>query len=184
MNGLHKGTAEELRPVLLGALRGLREDDQRHALDLIPAELDRMEPTEEEARHRKIEKDLLSKNYYAIHDDDLNVLEQCVAVAGALYAGIPEPISVVGGLAVFLYRYRRKRAKLSPEQGIVLRTLTYAPSGGWTIAQLLGNAPLSRLKPAPDVAAVLDSLKRVVQNDGDTTAFVAEEGDRWRAVDV
>jgi hypothetical protein len=184
MSGLYRGTLEELRPRLLPSLGALREDDRRDALALIRPELEPIEPTQEEAEFRSIQKDLLSQNYYAIHDDDLKSLEHCVAVAAAMYAHIPEPISLVGGLAVFLYHYRRKRAKLTMEQGVVLKTLTYAPSGGWTIAKLLQNEPLSRLEPVPDVAAILSSLKSVVKNDGTTTAFAAQDGENWRIIDA
>lgn len=184
MSEVYRGTFEELKPKLCDSLSKLSEDDKRDALNLIRSELDTAEPTQEEAKYRAIDKDLLSKNYYAISNDDLNLLEQCVAVATPIIAGIPEPISLVGGLVVFLYRYRRKRAKLTMEQGVVLKTLTHAPSGGWTINELIQNQPLSRLNPRPDIAAVLESLKSVIKSDNTTTAFVVQNGSRWRAVDV
>ncbi|WP_271254924.1 hypothetical protein [Pseudanabaena sp. Chao 1811] len=185
MSEIYRGTFQELKPKLLDSFSDeLHEDDRYDALTLIRSELDVTEPIQEEAEYRSINRDLLSSDYYAIHNDDLKFLKECSVVAAAIYAGMPNPVGIAGGLTAFLFRYRKKRVKLTMQEGVVLKTLAKAPSIGWTIDELIENKPLLRLVPMPDVAAILENLKSVTKGDNTTTALVAQNGNRWRAIDV
>jgi len=134
---------------------------------------------------RLVEKSLTEKEtYYAIRDDDLKLLDESAAVAAGLWAIFNNPVTIIGKLAVLLYRYRRKRVKLTNEQGIVLLTLKQAPAQGWNAEDVAKSLPLKSPMPPAAVLTILQDLKRVRRADGVEISFVAEVKDSWLAVDV
>ena len=138
----------------------------------------------EQSRTRRIDKSLNeARTYYVVHDGDLNLLKEVVAVAVAL---IPKfnPIATLPTLVGLLFRYRRKRAAIDDKQAAVLLRLRATPSG-CTVAQLDQDLAVVREQLGElDVEAALQSLRAVVLSDGTQSDFVAEKDGVWRAVDV
>src|SRR5215813_13032168 len=169
------GTLAELRPLLRRALEDLELDIQDIVIPQLLSELEKVNAPEQKPDYRVIEKGLFEDAYYAIHNDDLNLLKEATTVAAACYALLPNPVSVIGGLVVLLFRYRRKRAELTGHQGIVLQTLKGAPSSGWTIVDLQQRLPLKHQLSVSEIESILTSLQSVIKTDGTKTAFVGEE---------
>jgi hypothetical protein len=139
----------------------------------------------QEDNDRRLDKSLNEKNtYYAIHDDDFKFIDESAAIAAALWTIYSNPIAVIGKLLALLYRYRRKRAKLTQEQALVLLSLKQAPESGWTAQDVAEHLPLKEPMTVEEVQKVLDSLKSVTQADGKPTSFVTELREYWRALDV
>jgi len=178
------GTLAELRPLLRKALEDLELDVQDIVIPQLLPDLEKVDAPEQRPEYRVLEKGLFEDAYYAIHNDDLNFLKEATTVAAACYALLPDPVSVIGGLVVILFRYRRKRAKLTGHQGIVLQTLKGAPPAGWTVADLQQRLPLKHLLSASEIKSILTSLQSIIKTDGTKTAFVGEEHGLWRVIDV
>jgi hypothetical protein len=124
-----------------------------------------------------------SKTYYAIHDDDLKLLTEAAPVAAAVYAAFPNPASVIAGLVVFLFRYRRKRVRLDRDQAITLLALKESGKKGLTITELLPHLPLELRKEAI-VKPVLQSLIAARRDDGTLAKLVEQDSDRYFGLDV
>jgi hypothetical protein len=122
--------------------------------------------------------------YYAIHNDDLKLIDESAAVAAGLWALMSNPIAVIGKLLVLLYRYRRKRARLTGDQALVLLSLKNAPAVGWTAYDLHQDLKSTRDLPFDKVREILQSLKNVPLDNGQLSDFVTEHQGRWRAIDV
>jgi hypothetical protein len=121
--------------------------------------------------------------HYAIHDEDFGFWKESIGVAGGLYVLVPNPVSVIGGLVVFLYRYRRKRVKIDAMQALILKTLRRYGATGATRAELDTALDL-RPEARGHVDPALKALENMVSADGRTTAFVRRDGNRIWAVDV
>ena len=138
----------------------------------------------EQSSTRRLDRSLNeARTYYVIHDTDLILLKDVVAVALAL---IPKfnPLGTLPTLVGLLYRYRRKRARIDDRQAAVLLRLKAVPAGR-TVEQLRQDlSPLKEPLGATDVEAVLKSLQGVALSNGAPSDFVAEVGGVWRAVDV
>jgi hypothetical protein len=126
-----------------------------------------------------------SETYYAIHNEDLKLIDESAAIAAGLWALTSNPIAVIGKLLALLYRYRRKRARLTVEQGLVLLSLKQAPPQGWSEREIL-QALRGQCNFRPEeLHTILGSLKNVVRADGTTSDFVTEQPQGyWRAIDV
>jgi hypothetical protein len=139
----------------------------------------------QEDSDRLLNRSLNEKNiYYAIHNDDFKLIDESAAIAAALWTIYSNPIAVIGKLLALLYRYRRKRAKLTQEQALVLLSLKQAPEGGWTVQDVTEHLPLKEPMAVEAVQKVLDSLKSVTQADGKLTSFVTEHREHWLALDL
>jgi hypothetical protein len=181
----YTGSISQLRPLLREAMEHLPLEAQDAVISLLPSCLEQSEGPEDNSEHRHVNISLNEANvYYAIHNSDLNLLKEATSVAAACYALLQNPVAVVGGLVVLLFQYRRKRVKLTGEQGITLKTLRRASPPGWTAEQLLTYLPLNRELSVSDVRLILESLKAVMKTDGSETSLVREKDGYWLAVDV
>ena len=180
-----EGSFQELRTILIGSICDrMSEEDKQEAISLLRFELDKIKTTHGTADYRSINKALNTTDYYVIQGDDLKFINECSAIATAIYVGVPNPVAIAGGLTAFLFRYRKKRIKLTMEEGLVLKTLAKAPSYGWTVEELSLCKPLCSLEAMPNVATILESLTSVRKCDNTTTALVEEIQNRWRTIDV
>jgi len=138
-----------------------------------------------------VNRDLLNKDkVYAVHNEDLDLLSKCADVLSELPDVLTNPIPLIADLLLFLFKYRRKRAELTALQGAILLALKKSKGMGIESLVRKTNArlgPGTRRVLALDVSSVeveLRRLEKVRLKDGTTTAFVAEDGGRWVAVDV
>jgi hypothetical protein len=138
----------------------------------------------EQSSTRRLDRSLTeARTYYVIHDTDLIMLRDVVAVALALIPKL-NPLGTLPTLVGLLYRYRRKRARIDDRQAAVLLRLKAVPAG-LTVEQLRQDlSPLNETMSAADVEAVLKSLQGVMLSNGESSDFVAVVGGVWRAVDV
>lgn len=118
---------------------------------------------------------------YAIHDQDLALWKESIGVAGGLYAIAPNSISLIGGVVLLLYRYRRKRVRIDVLQALILQKLRARKGDGMTRHELDAEIKPEAL---PQVENALKSLENCVSTDGKATPFVRRKGDRIWAVDV
>lgn len=131
-----------------------------------------------------VENDLFDGSIrYAIHDEDLNFWRESIATAAGLYVTVPNPVSIIGGLVIFLYRLRRKRVKITALQALILRHLKSSGATGMTLSELKKKIPIlpgskEQIEPA------LEGLKHSVSADGKETQFVRQSEGRIWALDV
>jgi hypothetical protein len=152
-------------------------------VDELVDEISRQSP----AGARVVDKSLTEKNtYYAIHNDDFKLLDDSIEVAIGLFDLASLPLILLGKLVALLFRYRKKRAKLTGEQGVVLLALKKAPASGWTTDELGEKLKLDyKLALAVGkLEEILRSLKDVRLSDGTATDFAHDFRGRWSAVDV
>ena len=180
----HVGTLSKLRPLLRESMGDLEPVAQDAVITVLQSSLEQVK-TQVDSEHRYVNKSLNETDVdYAIHNSDLALLKEATSVAAACYALLQNPVAVIGGLVVLLFQYRRKRIKLSAEQGIVLRAVKQATHPGWSCQQILSQLPLSRELTTPEVQSILEGLKSVTKMDGSETALVRERDELWLAVDV
>ena len=169
-----------LRAALGGQLTDEQYDDLADAV------------AEEHRRSLRVEEGLIDPSLtepgvaYAIHDDDLKLVDVSAGVAALLLAATLNPAMILIKLIPFFYQYSRKRYRLDPDQGLVLRSLKRAPRGGWTEVEVHDDIEQDTGidLPSARIAQTLESLKDVLREDNTSTSFVAERGHRWVAVDV
>lgn len=181
----HIGTIAQLRPLLRESMEDLAPEVQDAVIPLLQSTLEQVGEMNSTPEYRSVNKALNEANvYYAIHTSDLNLLKETASVAAACYALLQNPVATIGGLVVFLFHYRRKRVKLTGEQGVVLKTLKSATIPGWSTEQVLSFLPFNCELSVPEVQLVLESLKSVSRADGSETSLVREKDGLWLAVDV
>jgi hypothetical protein len=172
---------EQVDSILHKALPQVSQDSRGACTAELVREYEKLLPE----RDRYVNKSLNERDtYYAIHNDDLKLIDESAAIAAGLWALMSNPIAVIGKLLVLLYRYRRKRAKLTGEQALVLLSLKNAPAMGWTTYDLQQDLRSQRDLPLDKVWAILQSLKNVPLDNGQLSDFVAEHQNRWRVIDV
>ncbi|MGC4086729.1 MAG: hypothetical protein QM756_02305 [Polyangiaceae bacterium] len=133
---------------------------------------------------RRVDRSLNEKDtYYAVHDDDLALLKNAVALGVALIPAF-KPLTASPTLIGLLFRYRRKRGRIDAEQAAVLLCLRAAPPGGLTAAGVAAELRLKDPIPEARVKEVLSSLRQVLLADGSRSDFVAESRGYWTASDV
>ena len=148
-----------------------------------------LNPSVDPANKRILEKGLFEDNYYAIHTSELNLLSEVSSVAKDAYQGLADHgLKIIGNLLLFLFRYRRRRAKLDKTQGLVLYTLKHGPSAGMTPEEILRDLPIvPSQKPSIEVVRHTLTLLRDMPLEGfqgKKADFVTEADDMWRPVDV
>jgi hypothetical protein len=182
------GTAADLRPTLREHLADLEPPVQDEVINQVLTKMEQVPPPKETTESRRVEKDLFGETYYAIHDEDLNLLEVCAGIATAATSLLSNPLPLLGELVAFLFLYRRKRVPLTAKQATVLIALRKSPPGGWRVEELVARLPLRSPPSREGLRKILKELKEFTIMDGTdtgpTTAFVAEKDGRWRAVDV
>jgi hypothetical protein len=184
-NKRHVGTIAQLRPLLRESMEKLAPEAQDAVISLLQSSLERTDEMNSDPEYRGVNRALNETDvYYAIHTSDLSLLKEVASVAAACYALLQNPVAIIGGLVVFLYEYRRKRVRLTGEQGIVLKTLKSATIPGWSTEQVLSFLPFSPELTVPEVQLTLESLKSVIRMDGSETSLVREKDGLWLAVDV
>jgi hypothetical protein len=185
---VHRGYFDQLRPILAAALVDLDIDDREIALSLITRELDEVEPPRNEAQHRGVNRAITERDtYYAFQVDDIKLLKEASLLTASMTGLVllsKAPVGVVGALVVLLYRYRRRRIRLSGEEGIVLLTLKRAPSGGLTVDDLACSLPLTTELDNKQLMAILGRLQDIEREDGTKAKLADQTEQRWRAVDV
>jgi hypothetical protein len=102
----------------------------------------------------------------------------------ACAAAFQNPPAAVVGLLVFLFRYRRKRVKLTCNQGLVLQALKQAGLTGVTSADVVKRLPAGCKLTQPTVDAILQELRTLRQEDGLPANLVSEEDGVWRALAI
>lgn len=175
------GTLDELRPNLDKALSpiadaGLREDIVAALATVLPTS----PPPATPAALRRIDRDLLSDNYYVVSDTDLAWLTTFVELALALGSG--PVLSAVPGLVAVLYRYRMRGAIVSNEEGTVLLAAKElgSPFTALELSKRLSDHPVFALS-TERINTVLEELAKRRARDGDVAAFVARDGEKWRS---
>jgi hypothetical protein len=166
-------------------MEGLAPEAQEAVVTPLQFALEMESELDSDPEHRNVNRALNETDiYYAIHNSDLNLLKEAASVAAACYALLQNPVAIIGGLVVLLFQYRRKRVRLTGEQGVVLKTLKAAVPPGWSIEQVSSLLPFNRELSALEVRFVLESLKSVTRMDGSETSLVREKDDLWLALDV
>lgn len=180
----HVGQLSELLPVLRSSMTGLPPAAQDAVVTVLEPFLERGK-TKPDSEYRYINKSLNEADtYYAIHNSDLGLLQEATSVAAASYALLQDPIAVIGGLVVLLLQYRRKRIKLTAEQGLVLNVVKKAAHPGWSCEKIHTLLPVGQELTTSDVQMILDNLKSVIRTDGSETALVRERDGLWMTVDL
>jgi hypothetical protein len=120
---------------------------------------------------------------YAIHDSELAVWKEAVAAASGLALMVPNPVALIGGVVLALYRYYRKRVAVTAGQVLILRELRRFGSKGATELELF-NAIGVVAEARPPLREELRALEIAVAVDGTEAKFIRRVGDRIWAVDV
>jgi hypothetical protein len=146
-----------------------------------------LELAAESGPYRGISRDLLRRDrFYAIQGDDLHLdlLKEAVTLSAALYAALQNPVAVLGGLVVVLYKYRRKQIPITLDQALVLTALRRAPDAGWTTGRLWHELPANSHLDQAKLLEILSGLEEVRAANGKVTALTTEKNGRWWVVDV
>lgn len=129
-------------------------------------------------------RDILNKDrVYAIHDDDLEILGQCAAVAAAIYVGLPNPVTLIGGLVLCLYKFRKKRIELTAYEALVLDHIRKCGTEGTRLDKLIANFSANEY-PSLNVNEVLHNLSNARRKDGTKAPLIEDQDDRLIALDV
>jgi hypothetical protein len=183
---LYQGTITQLRPKLRESLSALSFQEQDEAISLLTPLLDTTTKPTKQSDVRIVDKSATSDTYYAIHNSDIEILKESVAIAsGITLVGIP--FGVLAGLVALLFQYRRKRFILNGKQGIILKTLKKAPkspNAGWSVKVLATNLPINPWLEESETESILIGLKSVIRQDGKQDSLVAEQDGLWRVIDV
>jgi hypothetical protein len=179
---------EQLRVELResAASAGFPPEAREIAVEQAILEFDRAQPPVRSTDVRAVNRSLNERGvYYAIHSSDLALFSESLSMASAAVKALVAPWPLVGKLATLLFKYRKKRVRLTRNMGLVLLALKEAESTGLTVQELAGVVPLAEPLTEAAVLDVLASLQKCKFTDGtDAKTFVSEENGRWRAVDV
>ena len=128
--------------------------------------------------------DLIEQDkFYAIHNDDLKLLNECAVVAGALYAGLANPLAVIGGLVLMLYRFRKMRIAITAQEALALDRVSAAGPQGIdedVLIEFLGHD----LGGKANVPRILKALTGARRSDGTAAALIELADGKYYAVDV
>ena len=175
-------TQDPNRAAMREALAALPADVREQAVDAVADELRGELDILLNARgalHRNL---LAGDSYIAIHDDDLKILPEAATVAAAAYAAFPNPVSVLSGLVVLVFRYLRKQVRLTLLQGLALKAIDEHTPAGATLAEIEQSVP-AEFAGVP-LKAALDELQRLRKEDGTEAKLIEQKGDRYYALDV
>jgi hypothetical protein len=133
--------------------------------------------------------DLINRNrFYAIHNEDIEFLKESVATAAAIYTGLPNPVAVIGGLVLLLYRFRKKSIQLTGREALVLNLIAHAGRDGVnrdalqrTLSQM-GNAECMRASRSLD--AILKRLQNARRRDNTAAPLIEEKDAKLYSLDV
>lgn len=127
---------------------------------------------------RAVSRDLLSDAYYAIRNDDLAVATELMMLAAAVVPAL-QP-AALAQLVVLLFRYRRKRVRLTASQGRLLLEMKTDATKAWTSSVLA-----TRLDATPDtIEALLVELTACRTETGLDSPCVRHENGSWKLIDV
>jgi hypothetical protein len=176
-------TTDQVRAAILDALSPLPVEVRQEAADAFI--LSRAEELRDQfdIKHGVYGDLFDSDTYYAVHDDDLKLLTEAAVVAAAAYAAFPNPVSVIAGLVVLVFRFRRKRIRLDSNQAVVLRAIAAQGPSGITLKDLLPSLPES-LRQEGLVATIITGLTKARKDDGSSAKLLEQEHDRIYAVDI
>lgn len=125
-------TLDGLRPLFRQALADLPASLQDDVIAELRPHLDVTTPPVRDARHRRVDAGIGEVDtWYAVHDDDLKLVEECGKAALAFHA---KPVTALPSLVALLLRYRTKRIALSGDPAHVLLTLKKVPLTGASTA--------------------------------------------------
>jgi hypothetical protein len=181
----------ELQHTFESHLRTVINDDAiRDAVPTIAAEV-----TDEHLRLAQAgDRPLLStvpftgdRGTYVIHDNDLKFVDESTALAVALGLVTSSGwLGVLAKLISFLYRLRRKQARLEGEPALALLSVIDAPRTGWSVGRIRDH--LAREyhldRSEEEVKVLLQGLQDVRLVDGTRTKFADEQQGLWFKVDV
>lgn len=171
-----QGTREQISPALIDALAGV---DPSLRAACLRAALEVLEPQ----TTRRLDRSLNEKDtFYVVHEQDLSLLKDGVAVAVALLP-VFKPLTTLPTLLGLLFRYRRKRARIDAEQAAVLMCLRDA-AGGLKAADIAPRLQLANATTEARVLEILNSLRKLLLSDGTRSDFVVESGGYWTAADI
>ena|ERR1700730_3153040 len=176
-------TIDQVRAAILDALSPLPAEVRQEAADAFI--LSRAEEFRDQLdiKHGVFVDLFDSDTYYAVHNEDLKLLTEAAAVAAAAYVAFPNPVSVIAGLVVMLFRLRRKRIRLDSNQAIILRAIAAQGPSGITLKDLLPGLPES-LRQEVLVATIITGLAKARKDAGSSAKLLEQEGDTIYAVDI
>lgn len=132
------------------------------------------------------------KVYYAIHNEDLDLLSRSVEALTGLPEVLNSPLPVLGSLVMLLYKYRKNRVKLDARQAMILYALKEAKAEGLKLKTLVTNVrrlltartKSSLIVNSATVRADLATLQSFRLDNGTKTRFVDQNKGCWYAIDV
>lgn len=183
-----EGTVDEVRAALATRLRAAlgNQLSEQAAISVAEAVLDEHLHLDPE-RDRLVERGILERRViYAIHDSDLKLIDESVALAVAAWSITGNPGAVLAKLVPFLYRLRRNRVRLEGDVALTLLALKDGPRSGSTIVEVRDRLEQAygRALTEEQVQATLSALKEVAHSDNKRSAFANVFEGRWFPVDV
>lgn len=130
---------------------------------------------------RRVDRDLFKRDrYYAIPDEELNLLPSLVSIALVFFTS--GPAEAIPDLFALLIRYRRLRVELNGDEAIVLRSLDCAKkvdAGGLTAAELSKRLSNDKKLAVGEVEQILRGLLEKSEQSGPSERLVECVNDRW-----
>lgn len=162
------------------ALDALSFDSRKDVLEWLPEALTSVPARAPVADVRQLARDITNpENWYAVHDSEIDLLKESVAVVLAALGG--KGLGAIGSLVVLLFKYRKRRIRLQADQGIVLRELKRVGELGSSVESLAARLPDM---PLAVLEGTLQQLTSINRTDGTSTALAACKGGHWVALDV
>jgi len=133
--------------------------------------------------------DLLKEDrFYAIHNDDVEILKESVAVAAAICSGLPNPVAIVGGLVLLLYRIRKKSIPLTGPEALVLKLIAESGRNGSSRDGLRRSLSDMRSVACVRAGKNLDTIIKRLQNarrrDNTVSPLIEERDAKLYSLDV
>jgi len=120
------------------------------------------------------------RKYYAIQDDDVELLKESAAAAAAVLAGFPDPMTFAGALVYLGYRARKKHIALDASDAVVLIKAKKHGNVGASVDEIATALGIG----SDEVAHSISRLKEARRFDGTSAPLIEQSGDRYVAIDV
>lgn len=166
---------ESVRSELVGSASELLREGSYGAAD-----------RKEEPKDRSIDKHLGDAKYRLSKGSPVELIFEVVLTVGAFASVLTLPAASIGGLAMFLYQYRRRSADVDEMDAVILQVLKENLSIGLSALEVREALPLedSSKPEAHEVEKRLSKLGRVRLRSGETAEFAKSEDGKWWAVNL
>lgn len=122
-------------------------------------------------------------HFIAIHDDDISLIKEAIALVALVYAGLPNEVGFVGAIIIWIIRMRKKSIHIDGNSAAILEIISNSGVGGIGISELKEKLT-SVFDSQISFETALNDLKEARRTDGVKSPLIEEHNGRLIALDV